>query len=61
MTMSFHVRFFKTEVRKNAKGRVTSYRVRWAVGGQPFKEPFPNVAQADSFRSELVANPGQVR
>lgn len=55
MTSSFHVRFYKTEVRKNAKGKVTSYRVRWAVGGEPFKEPFPNAAQAESFRSELVA------
>lgn len=55
MTTSFHVRFFKTEARKNAKGKVTSYRVRWAVDGKPFKEPLPNAAQAESFRSELVA------
>jgi integrase len=33
---------------------VTTYYVRWQVNGQVRKEPFRTVAQADSFRSELL-------
>lgn len=55
MTTSYNVRFFKTEERTNAAGKVTSYRVLWAIDGKGFKAPFRLAAQADSFRSELVA------
>jgi integrase len=34
--------------------RVTSYIVRWKVGGREWKERFRTRALADSFRSELV-------
>jgi integrase len=49
---TFNVRVYKTDVYKGAK--VTTYYVRWKVGVRPWKEPFRNVAQADSFRSELL-------
>jgi hypothetical protein len=42
----------KTVVYKGT--RVTTYYVRWKVGGQEWKEAFRTVAQSDSFRSELL-------
>jgi integrase len=63
MPNSHDVRFFKTEVRKNAQGKVTSYRVQWSVDGKRplFRRTFRLSAQAESFRSELVtaANRGE--
>jgi hypothetical protein len=53
MLTTFNVRVWKTSVYQGA--RVTTYHVRWGVDGQPFREPFRNRAQADSFRAELVA------
>jgi hypothetical protein len=32
MSTSYDVRIYKIEVRRNAAGKVTSYRVRWEVG-----------------------------
>jgi integrase len=52
--ISYDVRLRKTRVYAGAN--VKTYTVRWTVEGQEFTEPFRNnVAQADSFRSELVA------
>lgn len=55
MALSYNVRFQKIEPRRNAEGKATSYRVLWTVDGKPFKPSFRLYAQADSFRSELVA------
>lgn len=49
---SYNVRFYKTKVYKGKK--VTTYYVRWKVDNREWQEPFRNIAQADSFRSELV-------
>lgn len=52
--ITYNVRIYKTEVYKGAK--VTTYWVRWRTGdAPPWKEPFRNTAQADSFRSKLVS------
>jgi integrase len=50
---TYDVRVYRTEVYKGAK--VTTYWVRWKVGDKTWKEPFRNAAQADSFRSSLLA------
>ena len=49
---SYNVRFYKTKIYKGRK--VTTYYVRWVIDREEWTEPFRNVAQADSFRSELV-------
>jgi integrase len=51
--ISYDVRVYKTDVYRGAE--VTTYWVRWKVKGapKPFKEPFRNSAQADSFRGKL--------
>jgi integrase len=61
MAISYDVKFQKTEERKNAQGKVTSYRVLWTVDGKQFKPSFRNATQAEGFRSELVtaANQGK--
>ncbi|WP_231515601.1 tyrosine-type recombinase/integrase [Herbidospora cretacea] len=43
------------EKRKNNAGKVTSYRVEWRVDGRRWKRSFQREAQADAFRSSLVA------
>lgn len=50
---TYDVRVYKTDVYRGAE--VTTYWVRWKVKGapKPFKEPFRNSAQADSFRGKL--------
>ena len=53
MTATYDVRIHKTEVVPGGRGN--SYKVRWAVAGRRWKEPFRSAALADSFRSELVA------
>jgi integrase len=51
--ITYNVRIYKTEI---YKGRtVTSYYVRWKVGTKLWREPFHTRAQADSFRSSLLA------
>ena len=50
--ITYDVRIYKTDVYKGKK--VTTYYVRWKVGGKPWKEPFRRVTQADSFRSSLM-------
>ncbi|HEY3867161.1 MAG TPA: tyrosine-type recombinase/integrase [Actinocrinis sp.] len=55
MNTTYDVKVLTIEKRKNAAGKVTSYRVHWTVDGERWKESFPNAAQADSFRSDLIA------
>ncbi len=58
---SYNVHIWQIKARKNAKGKVTSYRVRWRVDTQEHHAPFKSKAHADSFRSELItaANKGE--
>lgn len=51
--MTYNVRVYKTRVYKGRK--VTTYYVRWKVGSREWKEPYRTTAQADSFRSSLIA------
>ncbi|MGK5555857.1 tyrosine-type recombinase/integrase [Actinomadura kijaniata] len=52
---TYNVKVFKTEVRKNAKGKITSYRVLWQTDKLPvWKRSFKKAPQADAFRSSLV-------
>jgi integrase len=51
---SYKVRVYSIEKRKNKAGEITSYRVLWEVDSERFRCPFQGIAQADSFRSELV-------
>lgn len=55
METSYNVRIWAVEVRKNSRGKVTSYRVRWRAGETPFRESFERKTQAESFRSELIS------
>jgi hypothetical protein len=50
--ITYNVRIYKTEVYRGK--RVTTYYVRWKVGGRERREPFRQSAQADSFRSSLI-------
>jgi integrase len=52
MLTTYDVRIWKTQVYKGTN--VTTYYVRWSTAGKPFKKPFRNKAQAESFRSGLV-------
>ncbi|WP_326626641.1 tyrosine-type recombinase/integrase [Nonomuraea fuscirosea] len=51
---TYSVRIYKTEARKNAAGKVTSYRVEWATGGKRWRSTFQKSAQADAYRSKLL-------
>ncbi|GAA4593750.1 tyrosine-type recombinase/integrase [Planotetraspora phitsanulokensis] len=53
-TTTYDVRIYKTEIRKNTAGKITSYRVRWTTAGKPWKKSFQKRAQADTYRSNLV-------
>jgi len=50
---TYDVRVYKIEVRKGKAA--TSYHVRWRAGHKTWKTAFRNIAQADSFRSSLLA------
>ena len=50
--ISYDARVYRTEVYKGSE--VTTYRVRWRVGGKLWREGFRTAAQADSFRSALL-------
>ncbi|WP_232320545.1 hypothetical protein [Herbidospora daliensis] len=53
--ITYKVRVFKTEVRKTAAGKVTSYRVQWQTEGRKiWKKSFPLAAQAETYRSSLI-------
>src|SRR5499427_3480714 len=49
---TYDARVYRTEVYKGKA--VTTYHVRWKVGGRLWKEGFRTAAQADSFRSALL-------
>lgn len=49
---TYDARVYRTEVYKGAE--VTTYKVRWKVGGRLWKEGFRTAAQADSYRSALL-------
>ena len=49
---TYDARVYRTEVYKGTE--VTTYKVRWKVGGRLWKEGFRTAAQADSFRSALL-------
>ena len=49
---TYDARVYRTEVYKGSE--VTTYRVRWKVGGRLWREGFRTAAQADSFRSALL-------
>ena len=49
---TYDARVYRTEVYKGRE--VTTYRVRWKVGGRLWREGFRTAAQADSFRSALL-------
>jgi len=50
--ITYNARVYRTEVYKGSE--VTTYKVRWKVGGRLWKEGFRTAAQADSFRSALM-------
>ncbi len=50
--ITYDARVYRPEVYKGR--RVTTYKVRWRVGGRLWKEGFRTAAQADSFRSALI-------
>lgn len=52
---TFDVRIWKLKTRENAKGKVTSYGVRWSVAGQRFYESYKTYALAEGFRSDLLS------
>src|SRR5262245_29310296 len=49
---TYDARVYRTEVYKGRE--VTTYKVRWKVGGRLWKEGFRTAALADSFRSALL-------
>jgi len=51
--ISYDVRVWAIETYRGTK--VTTYTVRWKVGPRRWRRPFRIVAQADSFRAELLA------
>ncbi|MEU4230060.1 tyrosine-type recombinase/integrase [Nonomuraea sp. NPDC026600] len=51
---TYDVRVFKTEARKNAAGKVTSYRVEWLTADKRCRKTFQKSAQADAYRSKLL-------
>ncbi len=51
--VTYDARIHETSVRKGTE--VTTYTVRWKVGPKRWKKGFRTRAQADSFRSSLVA------
>lgn len=58
--LTYKVHIFAIRKRKNAKGKVTSYQVRWRTfrpnGAKKLhEESFKNSTQADSFRSDLMS------
>ena len=49
---TYDARVYRTEVYKGSE--VTTYKVRWKVGGRLWRAGFRTAAQADSFRSALL-------
>lgn len=55
MNTSYKVRIWAIKPRKNAKGKVTSYGVRWAVDGEEYYESYKVRAQAEGRRADLIS------
>lgn len=56
MAKTYDVRIWGIRARKNERGKVTHYGVRWKVGEKsPFYESFKTKAAADSFRADLLS------
>lgn len=55
MNTTYDVRVWTVKTRKNSAGKVTSYGVRWAVGGRQLYRSFKVRAQAESFRADLMS------
>ena len=51
---TYDARVYRTEVYRGKV--VTTYHVRWKVGGKLWREGFRTAAQADSFRSALLTS-----
>jgi hypothetical protein len=56
---TYDARVYRTEIYKAKK--ITTYHVRWKVGGKLWREGFRTAAQADSFRSALLTAPPERR
>jgi integrase len=52
--ITYNVRVYAIETRKNAARKVTSYRVAWQTTTKTWKRSFKNAAQADTFRGSLL-------
>ncbi|WP_410640673.1 tyrosine-type recombinase/integrase [Amycolatopsis sp. lyj-346] len=52
---SYNVRVWALDTRRNAAGQITSYRVRWRVEREDFRESFKHYRQAENFRSDLLS------
>lgn len=52
--VTYRVRVYAIEQRKNKAGKVTSYRVSWVTNEKQWKESFKTRAQADAYRSALI-------
>lgn len=55
MNASYKVRIWAIKIRKNTKGKVTSYGVRWAVDEASFYESYKVRAQAEGRRADLIS------
>ncbi|WP_219459948.1 tyrosine-type recombinase/integrase [Nonomuraea rhizosphaerae] len=52
--ITYSVRVYAIEARRNKDGKVTSYRVAWQIVRKSWKRSFKNIAQADTFRGSLL-------
>lgn len=52
--ITYNVRVYAIETRRNAAGNVTSYRVAWQTTTKTWKRSFKLAAQADTFRGALL-------
>ncbi|MFF4198991.1 tyrosine-type recombinase/integrase [Nonomuraea sp. NPDC001831] len=52
--ITYNVRVYAIETRRNAAGKVTSYRVAWQTTTKTWKRTFKLAAQADTFRGALL-------
>lgn len=53
--LSYEVRVQSLEKRRSHAGKITSFRVCWTISGRLHRRTFHSRAQADAFRSELIA------
>lgn len=55
MNTTYKVRIWSIRPRKNKKGKVTSYGVRWSVDGEDFYESYKVRAQAEGRHADLLS------